>query len=59
MRNKDIRESAAKDGVKLWQIAEAIGISDSSFSRRLRKELPPEAKAEIFSIINRLAREVS
>ncbi len=57
MKNQDIRKAAAAERVKLWQIAEALGIADSSFSRKLRKEFSPEAKAEILAIIDRLAKE--
>lgn len=57
MRNQDVRKAAAAAGVRLWQIAEALGIADCSFSRKLRKELSPEAKAEILAIIDRLAKE--
>ncbi len=58
MYNKDIRRTAAGSGVKLWQIADALGITDSSFSRKLRKELPQEEKEKIFSIIQKLSQEV-
>ena len=44
MRNEDIRRAAAGTGVKLWQVAEAMGMADSSLSRKLRRELPPEEK---------------
>lgn len=57
MKNQDIRRTAAGAGVKLWQIADALGIADCSLSRKLRKELPEDEKKEIFSIIDRLARE--
>ena len=59
MRNQDIRSTAAVAGVKLWEIADALGIADSSFSRKLRKELPQEEKEKIFSIIKKLSQEVS
>ena len=58
MCNQDIRRIAAGAGVKLWQIADALGIADCSFSRKLRKELPQEEKKKIFSIIERLSQEV-
>ncbi len=59
MSNQDIRRMAAGAGVKLWQIADALGIADCSLSRKLRKELPQDEKEKIFSIIRRLAKEVS
>ena len=58
MVNKEIRSKAAGSGVKLYKIAEAVGMRDSSFSRLLRKELPEEKKAEILATIDRLALEV-
>ena len=59
MYNQDIRRTAAGAGVKLWQIADALGIADCSLSRKLRKELSQEEKEKIFSIIEKLAQEVS
>lgn len=58
MTNQDIRRVAAGEGVKLWQITEAMGIADCSLSRKLRKELSPEKKARIFSDIKRPAKEL-
>jgi hypothetical protein len=57
MKNQDIKRTAAGAGVKLWQVAEALGIADCSLSRKLRRELPAEEKAKIFAIIDRLAKE--
>lgn len=59
MTNADIRNAASNAGVKLWQIADALGIADFNFSRKLRKELPQEEKDRIFAIIDRLAQGVS
>ena len=59
MSNQDIRRTAAGAGVKLWKIADALGIADCSLSRKLRKELPQEEKEEIFTIIQKLSQEVS
>ena len=56
--NRDIKLAAAGAGVRLWEIAAELNMLDSSFSRKLRKELPQEEKAEIFKIIDQL-REVS
>ena len=58
MTNQDIRRTAAGAGVKLWQIADALGIADCSLSRKLRKELPQEEKKQIFEIIKDLSKEV-
>lgn len=57
MANQDVRRAAAAAGVKLWQIADAMGIADCSLSRKLRKELPKCEKEKIFSIIENLEKE--
>lgn len=54
MCNNDIRTEAKAANVKLWQIADALGLYDTNFSKMLRKELPPEEKAKIRQIISEL-----
>lgn len=51
MHNQDIRSEILGNGLKLWQIAEALGITDATFSRKLRRELPDETKTQIRGII--------
>lgn len=57
MKNVDVRTRAKQAGVRLWQIAQALGMQDSNFSKLLRTELPQEKKGEICSIIQRLEKE--
>lgn len=57
MKNQDIRNAAADSGVKHWQIAETLGMADTTFCRKLRKELDPEMKDRIFTVIKELAKE--
>ncbi len=52
--NSDIHLYSVECGVLKWQIADRLGITDSSFSRRLRRELPPEEKQRIRQIIDSL-----
>lgn len=56
--NQDVRKEVASSGLRLWQIAEALGIADYNFSRKLRRELPAEEKEKIFGIIRELSKEV-
>lgn len=56
MCNKDIRDYAEKQNVRLWQIANKLGINDGNFSRKLRAELPEDKKTEIFKIIDELSK---
>ena len=53
--NCDIRAAMAKSDLRQYQIAAALGISESRYSSKLRKELPDEEKSEIFEVIERLA----
>lgn len=55
--NLDIRAKAKGAGVKLWEIADKLGIIDSNFSRKLRHELPQSEKQRIFSAIEEIAKE--
>ena len=43
--------------MKLWQIADRLGITDCAFSRLLRKELPEDKQAQIMQIIAELEQE--
>lgn len=57
MANEHIRTEAAARGVKLWQIAERIPLSDCNFSRKLRRELPEDEQRHILGIIEEIAKE--
>lgn len=59
MQNQDIRRAAAGNGVFLWQVADVMGIADSSLSRKMRRELPADEKRMIFRIIEELAKEAA
>ena len=49
--NQRVREAANESGVKLWQVADALGITDSTFSRKLRHELTQAEQERILRII--------
>lgn len=55
MFNKDLRDYAKEKGVFFWQIANFLGFSESSMTRRLRTELSPEDKQNYIRIIDELA----
>jgi len=55
--NMEIRTAAKRAGVRLWQVAERVGVNDGNFSRKLRRELPPDEREKILTIINELAAE--
>lgn len=57
MKNQDIRKAAKTKGVKLWEIADTLGIGDSALSRKMRYELGESEKASIFKIIDEISRK--
>ena len=53
LANEDIRKAIRKANLTQWKIADFLGISEVTFCRRLRKELPKEEKEEIFELIEK------
>lgn len=49
MNNIELKFYASSKGVRLWQVADKFGITDSAFSRKLRHELSKE-DAEKFKV---------
>ena len=47
MENQDIRHEIAKARLRFYEVAEQLGITEFSFSRKLRYELPESEKAKI------------
>lgn len=54
MRNGDVRDKICSSGVRFWEVAEGLGITDSMFSKRLRHELSDGDKQQIFEIVERI-----
>lgn len=55
MANEAIREKAKESGVRLWEVAEQIGVSDVTLCRQLRRELPEARQQLILRAIDELA----
>ena len=53
--NEKLRIYAKEKGVKMWQIADALHIADSTLCRRLRKELPAAEMAQYMRTVDHLA----
>ncbi len=53
--NSNVKEYAKLSGVRLWQVADELGIKDSNLSKLLRYPLSPEKENEICAIIDRIA----
>ncbi len=57
MYNKDVRNYAKSKKVFLYQIAELLNVSESTFIKSLRKEQNKETKESLFNIIDMIAKE--
>ena len=57
MKNKKIRSYAKEKGVRLWEVAMKLHLTDGNFSRKLRLELPEEEQSKICFYIDEIARE--
>lgn len=56
--NEKLRRKARAGGVRHWQIAEALGVSEPTLTRWLRYPLTPERESRINEIIDDLTVEV-
>ena len=54
MENLAIRKAAKEAGIPLWKVAEQYGVTDSTFSRKLRRELPKGEQDKLLKIITSL-----
>ncbi len=54
MHNREIRELLQKNRIYGYEVAEKLNISEFTFCRWLRTELPPERKQAVLSAIHEL-----
>ena len=57
MKNQDVRKFAKEHGVFLWQVADVLGISEPTLTRRFRKELCNDERERVLDAIRKLAAE--
>ena len=55
--NCDIRGYAKMNGVYLYEVATALGVSEPTIMRRLRAELSDNEKCELRAVIDRIAEQ--
>ena len=55
--NSIIKQYAKQRGVYLWELAQRFGITDTHFSRKLRKEFSLEDRALAMRYIDEIAQE--
>lgn len=57
MANEDIRLFAKEKGVFLWEIANYLGVSEPTMTRKMRGELPESEKEKLRKVIKYVAEE--
>lgn len=55
--NNRIRTSIYANGLRHWEVADALGINEATLSRKLRHELPEDEEQRILEVIENLRRE--
>ncbi|TRM10680.1 hypothetical protein FH966_02515 [Lentibacillus cibarius] len=58
-RNQDIRRALKNQAVHTWELAERLGVHETTLYRYLRKDLPRQQKQEYLQMINEIANSKS
>lgn len=51
MNNKKIRMALAENGVKYYELADLMGVSEATLGRKLRKEMLEEEQLRLVKLI--------
>lgn len=57
LKNQSIRAVAKNKGVKLYEVAERLGVSQATITRKLYFELSEDEQQRILSIVDEIAAE--
>lgn len=57
MFNNDIRQAVKEADIKMYALADKLGMADTTLCRKLRKEFSEEEKLKAFQAINELSQE--
>ena len=55
--NVDVKKVLHNRGIVYWQVADKLGIAESTLIRWMRKEMDPEKKAAIYKAVDVLIEE--
>lgn len=55
--NQNVRDDLEMLGIRHWQVAQALGISEATFSRWMRTQLSPAKETRVYLAINRIKDE--
>lgn len=56
MSGAEIKKAIIAAGLKIWQVADAFGVADTTFSKYLRKDFSSEDTEKILKIIETLKK---
>jgi hypothetical protein len=57
MKNTDLRQEFRVTNIRQWEVADALGVSEMTLVKWLRKELPAEKKALIREAMGRVVQD--
>ena len=57
MTGAEIKQSILAAGLKVWQVAYSYGVTDSNFSRKLRRDFSDKDTQIVMDIIEKLKAE--
>lgn len=55
MTNMGVKSAAKAAGVRLWELADQLGIADTTLSKKLRYELPAAEQEKMVAAIKQIA----
>ena len=58
MANAEIREILRKRRIRHYEVADRLGISEYTFCKWLRTELPPDKQEEVLEAIKKIESEM-
>lgn len=58
MANAEIREILRKKRIRHYEIATQLGISEYTFCKWLRTELPPDKREEVLKAVKKIENEM-
>lgn len=57
--NNEVRQAIAKAGLKYWQVADAVGVSETTLYVWMRHELTGEKRTRVMNAIETLCKQRS
>ena len=55
--NEGVKNAARRMRVPLWAVADRVGVSESTMTRMMRRELSEEEQSKLIRAISEIARE--